>query len=48
MHAAYVEEDEIPAYVDMTQQGLSGGIEGDLVLQVILLRLLVSLVSREL
>lgn len=28
LHAAYVEEDEIPAYVDMTQQGLSGGIEG--------------------
>ena len=28
LHAAYVEEDEIPSYVDMTQQGLAGGIEG--------------------
>lgn len=28
LHAAYVDEDEIPPYVDMNQLGLLGGIEG--------------------
>lgn len=28
LHAAYVDEDEIPSYVDMNQPGLLGGIDG--------------------